>query len=103
MFRKIIALCLLLSACGLEHYSSGDLPTSQRLKSIKNNDTREKVVRVLGAPASESPVFKDGSYFIMYAHSLKSSRAFLDPKEIERNVYVFYFNKKNELRVQKSE
>lgn len=95
MMKKIIGITLLvlgLSACGLEQYPGGDLPTQARLKSVQNGDTKEKVLRVLGTPATESIALNDGSSFVIYAQNLKESRAFFDPKEIKRDVYVYYFD-----------
>ena len=102
--KKIIGITLLalgLSACGLEQYPSGDLPTQARLKSIQNGDMKEKVLRVLGTPATESIALNDGTSFIIYAQNLKESRAFFDPEEIKRDVYVYYFDAEEKLAEQK--
>jgi len=94
----LFGVCVLLAACGLESYPGGDLPTTTRLNSIKTGDSKEKVLRVLGTPASESISLSGGDSFLIYAQNLKSSRAFLDPKEVKRDVYVYYFDKKNVLK-----
>lgn len=102
--KKIICVCLVLlglSACGLERYPAGDLPTQARLNAVQNGNTKEKVLRVLGTPASESIALQDGSSFVIYAQNLKESRAFLDPKEIKRDVYVYYFDSNDKLIQQK--
>jgi outer membrane protein assembly factor BamE (lipoprotein component of BamABCDE complex) len=104
MMKKIICMCLVLlglSACGLEHYPAGDLPTQARLGAVQIGNTKEKVLRVLGTPATESVVFQDGSSFIIYAQNLKESRAFLDPKEIKRDVYIYSFDSNDKLIQQK--
>ena len=97
----ITLLALGLSACGLEHYPGGDLPTQTRLKSVQNGDTKEKVLRILGTPATESVPLNDGTSFIIYAQNLKESRAFFDPKEIKRDVYIYYFDVNENLTEQK--
>ena len=99
--KKYIGISLiligLLSACGLENYPGGDLPTQARLSSVQMGDSKEKVIRILGTPATENVTLSDGTSFLIYAQNLKSSRAFLDPKEIKRDVYVYYFNKKGKM------
>lgn len=87
----------LLSACGLESYPGGDLPTQARLSAIKKGDSKEKVLQVLGSPATQNTTLSDGTAFLVYAQNLKKSRAFLDPKEVKRDVYVYYFDKNSKL------
>ena len=104
MMKKYFIICcvvLLLAACGLENYPGGDLPTQARLNSVKTGDRKEKVLRVLGAPATENVTLNDGSSFLVYAQNLKTSRAFFDPKEEKRDVYVYYFNRDEVLTEQK--
>lgn len=101
--KKIIltsVICGLLAACGLETHVSGDVPPQTRLNLIKKGDDKEKVLRVLGTPASESVPLSDGQSFILYAQNMTQTQAFLDPKETKRDVYVFYFNDKNVLTKQ---
>lgn len=94
MFKNLLSIscflgALVLGGCGLETYQSGDLPTVARLNTIKNGQTKEQVIQTLGAP-----VFSDSAENILvYGKIRKKSQAFLDPKEFERDVYVFYFNK----------
>ena len=85
----------MLGACGLETYPGGDLPTNVRLSAVQVGDSKEKVLRLLGSPATESIALSDGTSFLIYAQNMKESRAFLDPKEIKRDVYVYYFDKKS--------
>ena len=91
----------LLTACGLETYPGGDLPTNARLSAVKKGDSQEKVLQILGAPATQSIPLSDGTSFLVYAQNLKSSRAFMEPKEIKRDVYVYYFDKNAKLTEQK--
>lgn len=104
MFKKLMIFCVFcvwLSACGLENYPGGDLPTQARLNAIHIGDTKEKVTRILGTPASDNPPLPDGTSFLIYAQNMKTSQAFFDPKEIKRDVYVYYFNVNNILTEQK--
>lgn len=98
MFKKLIMLLFIFSPLmlgGCETYQSGDLPASARLQSIKTGHTKEQVLRILGTPAFEE------QDFIMYAKIRKNTRAFLAPKEFERDVYVFYFDDNDILKKQK--
>lgn len=103
MFKKLIAgTCIftscLTAGCGLETYQSGDLPSANRLRTVKvGTHTKEQVVRMLGAP-----IFVESQEnFIIYARSRKKSQAFLAPKEFERDVYVFYFDDNDMLKNKK--
>jgi len=98
MFKKLIfsgiASCLFLSACGLETYHSGDLPPKSRLDVIKTGQqTKEQVLRILGTPAFEI----SETNTLVYMRQIKDSQAFLEPKEVERDVYVFSFDSDNQL------
>ena len=103
MMKKIglMLLCFALYACGLESYPGGDLPTQARLNVIAIGDHKEKVMRVLGTPATESIKQSDGTSFVIYAQNMKESRVFLDPEEVKRDVYVYYFDKKDILTEKK--
>lgn len=86
-----------VTACGLETYQSGDLPTKARLNAVREGKTREDVVRLLGQPAYQASAVdgvQDGSFFV-YAKIRKESRAFFDPKETDREIYVITFNRQN--------
>ena len=90
-----------LTACGLESYPAGDLPTQARLEAVRVGDNKEKVLRILGTPATENVTLADGGSFLIYAQNLKESRVFLDPKEVTRDVYVYYFDKNDRLQENK--
>lgn len=97
MFKKLIftgfvLISLGLTACGLETYQSGDLPPKSRLSIIKENiHSKEQVLRILGTPVFTNEM----DNFIVYARIRKKSQAFMDPKEFEREIHVFYFDKNN--------
>ncbi len=106
MFKFImLPLCgfsLLMSAgCGLEHYQSSDLPPRVRLNAVKPGQTKEQVIRILGLPAYDGNMPEldpEGTQnFFLYAEIKKSSQAFLDPKEYEREIYLLSFDKKDVL------
>lgn len=99
MFKKLIfsgiASCLMLSACGLETYHSGDLPAKTRLNVVQpKKQTKEQVLRILGTPAFEI----SETNTLVYMRQVKESQAFLVPKEIERDIYVFSFDENGKLK-----
>lgn len=94
MFKNLIyttlcSACFLLSACGLETYQSGDLPSQKRLDLIQQGMPQEKVVDLLGKPIFENKIGNE--QFYIYFKSKKENRAFFHPEEIERDVYVISF------------
>lgn len=82
-----------MSGCGLETHQSGDLPSQKRLDFIKPGFTLAQTVELLGEPSFHNKIGPDNFY--IYAKSMKKSRAFLDPKEVERDIYVISFNENN--------
>ena len=90
-------LGLLLAGCGLEVYHGGDLPPQARLDTLKVGDSADKVLRVLGTPATESMTFPDGTRYLIYAQNVKESRVFLEPTETKRDVWVFVLDGKGRL------
>ena len=98
MFKKLIfsgvASCLMLSACGLETYHSGDLPPKSRLNVVQpKKQTKEQVLRILGTPSFEIAETNT----LVYMRQVKESQAFLEPKEIERDIYIFSFDANDKL------
>lgn len=100
MFKKLI-LCLgitgLTAACGLETYMRGDLPPAQRLAVIKEGDSADKVMRILGTPAYQTVTPEGRPELYVYARFHKISRAFLEPEEVARDIYAYTFNDKGEV------
>ena len=95
MFKKVFYnFCLIsslfLSGCGLEMHQSGDLPSQKRLDIVQVGFPRDEVVELLGQPAFKNQIAGDDFY--VYFRSIKESQAFLEPKEVERDVYVFTFD-----------
>ncbi|MBQ9089854.1 MAG: outer membrane protein assembly factor BamE [Alphaproteobacteria bacterium] len=99
MFKKLIIYSFfilsssILCGCGLETYQSGDLPSQKRLEFVKPGFTQAQTVELLGEPSFQNKIGPDNFY--IYSKSIKKSRAFLDPKEIERDIYVISFDEKN--------
>lgn len=100
MFKKLMicfGIISMTAACGLETYTGGDLPTARRLAAIKEGDSAEKVVRVLGTPAYQVHTSEGAPQLYVYARNQKISRAFLEPQEIERDVYAYTFDAQGEV------
>lgn len=94
MFKRVIFIfCFVLASCGLETYQSGDLPVVKRLESIKKGDSKEKVERVLGIPNYASVKAEGTEDLYIYAQTNKSSRIFFKPAVITQDVYVYVFDK----------
>ena len=94
MFKKLIytsflSSIILLNACGLETYQSGDLPSQKRLEMITTGYSQEKVIDLLGRPIFENKIGNESFY--IYFRSKKENRAFFHPEEIERDIYVISF------------
>ncbi len=99
MFKKLILiLCVVLGACGLETYQSGDLPELKRLKSIQVGDTQEKVIRVLGTPNYISDKVEGVENLFIYAQTQKESRMFFNPKITSQEVFVYVFDSNNQVK-----
>lgn len=97
MFKKLIYTSLLSAflftgGCGLEMYQSGDLPSQKRLNMIKPGYEKSKVIDLLGEPTFTNKIGTDD--FFVYSRIKKENRAFMEPKETERDLYVVSFNSK---------
>ena len=93
MFKKLILIfCLMLGACGLETYQSGDLPEIKRLESIQKGDSKEKVWRVLGTPNYTSSPNEGVEDLMIYAQIKKESRVFFNPEIVDEDTYVYIFD-----------
>ena len=94
MFKKVfyttcLISCFFISGCGLETLQSGDLPSQTRLNLVKPGFPKMKVIELLGQPAFQNHL-GNGDFFV-YSKVIKKSRAFFEPKETERDIYVITF------------
>ena len=90
--RKICFCCLLffLAGCGLLPVNvTGDVPSSDRVQIIKpNKHSKADVLRLSGSPA-HTTLFEEESW--VWVETKEQMRAFLPPKEFERQVLVISF------------
>lgn len=98
VFLFLSVLCL--TACGMEKYKTSDLPASARIEAIKEGDSKEKVLRVLGTPNYESNEAEGVGDLFFYAQAKKESRLFFDPKLVERDIYVYTFTNNKVSKIQ---
>ena len=94
----LLALILVLSttSCAKDWFTSynGNMPSNERISQLKLGDTKEQVVRTLGAPSSV--VSFDKNTWIYMSSSIKRV-AFMEPKEVNRDILTIEFN--NEGRI----
>lgn len=91
-----LVLAALLSACSNDMFltHNGNMPSNERIAQLKLGDTKEQVVRTLGAPSSV--VSFDKNTWIYMSSSIKRV-AFMEPEEVNRDILTIEFN--NEGRV----
>jgi outer membrane protein assembly factor BamE (lipoprotein component of BamABCDE complex) len=90
--RKIffIGLCLILSACSSDLFlvHNGNMPTKERIAQIQTCQSKEEVAYILGSPSLVTGL-NDNNW--IYMSSTTKKIAFLDGKEIERNILALTF------------
>lgn len=86
-----LALAAFLSACSSDLFltHNGNMPSNERIAQLKLGDTKEQVVRTLGAPSSV--VSFDKNTWIYMSSSIKRV-AFMEPEEVSRDVLTIEFN-----------
>ena len=91
-----LALAVLLSACSSDLFltHNGNMPSNERIAQLKLGDTKEQVVKILGAPSSVVSFDKDTW---IYMSSSIRRLAFMEPEEVSRDVLTIEFN--NEGRI----
>ena len=94
MFKRCLLLCLLLAGCSwLPVNEVGHVPlTEDRVKIRVGKSNKEDVTRLIGSPATIS-LFEKESW--IYIASKEQTRGFLPPKEIDRQIFVVTFNKRD--------
>ena len=99
--KKTILSLLFLTACagcsGLDVQHNGEVPKEVQIEQVqrKKGLSKQAVIEALGPAHFETT--KPLSV-LLYGHTVKELRGFLDPKEIEREIYVFSFNQQNQLQ-----
>lgn len=99
--KKTMLSLLILIACagcsGLDVQHSGEVPKEVQIEKIQRHKgiSKNAVKDELGPAHFETT--KPLS-ILLYGHTTKELRGFLTPKEIEREVYVFSFDKQDKLQ-----
>lgn len=91
MFKRCLFLLLLLAGCSwLPVNDVGHVPPAEERQAIRvGKTTKQEVVNTIGSPATIS-LFEKESW--IYIASKEQTRGFLEPKEIDRQVFVITFN-----------
>ncbi len=90
--RKIffIGLCLVLGACSSDLFlvHNGNMPSQERINQIKTGQSKEEVAYILGSPSLKTGLNDDNW---IYMSSTTKKVAFLNGKEIERDILALTF------------
>lgn len=87
----------LLAACAPEIEHRGYIPKQGAFDQIHNGMGKTEVEAALGSPSTTASVKLQGdSYY--YITSVTEQRAFLNPKEINRNVIAIRFNGQDQVQ-----
>ncbi|MEC7488582.1 MAG: outer membrane protein assembly factor BamE [Pseudomonadota bacterium] len=93
MVKKILVLAAITfcnMGCSPTMYNHGNFPENELIKSIQiGKHSREQVTSILGPPSTVA-TFDQETWF--YVSSKKSVVAFLQPKLIERNIFIVRFD-----------
>ena len=91
MFKRCLLLLFFLAGCSwLPVNDIGHVPTVEERLAIRvGKTTKQDVVNAIGSPATIS-LFEKESW--IYIASKEQTRGFLEPKEIDRQVFVVTFN-----------
>ncbi len=84
-----IAAALAVAGCSTTTLKHGQHYTSAELAQIQPGMSQDEVRMALGSPATTSTVNAGTAYY--YISSTRKQTAFLDPKEVERQVVAVYF------------
>ena len=90
--RKIFltGLCLVLGACSSDLFlvHNGNMPSQERINQIKTGQSKEEVAYILGSPSLKTGLNDDNW---IYMSSTTKKVAFLNGKEIERDILALTF------------
>ena len=86
-----IAACVALSACGTTVTKHGHQFQETDLQQIQTGMSQEQVRSSLGTPASTTTLSQGSAFY--YISSTMSQSAFLEAKEVDRQVVAVYFTK----------
>lgn len=87
-----ISASLALTGCGRigETNVHGIVVTPSMLESVKPGTTQQQVVDALGSPSTTSTINGEAFYYI--SQTTNRPVAFMHPREVDRTVFVVYFN-----------
>ena len=87
-----------LSACSRDLFIShnGNMPTNERIEQVKVGQSKNQVKSILGSPSSV--VSLDKNTWIYMSSDIERI-AFLEPKEVSRDVLTIKFDEENKVAI----
>lgn len=100
--RKILflSLSLILGACSSDLFMihNGNMPSQERIAQIKTGQTKEEVSYILGSPSLVTGLNDDNW---IYMSSTTEKIAFLNAKEVERDILALTFKNDTLTKIEK--
>ena len=100
--RKIFltGLCLVLGACSSDFFliHNGNMPSQERINQIKTGQSKEEVSYILGSPSLKTGLNENNW---IYMSSTTKKVAFLNGKEIERDILALTFKDDTLTKIEK--
>ena len=100
--RKIFltGLCLVLGACSSDLFlvHNGNMPSQERINQIKTGQSKEEVAYILGSPSLKTGLNENNW---IYMSSTTKKVAFLNGKEIERDILALTFKDDTLTKIEK--
>lgn len=97
MWLAMALSATLLAACAPEIEHRGYIPKQGAFDQIRNGMGKTEVEAALGSPSTTASIkFEGDSYY--YITSVTEHRAFLNPKEVNRDVIAIRFNKQDQVQ-----
>ncbi len=100
--RKIffVSLCFMISACSSDLFliHNGNMPTKERIAQIQTGQSKDEVSYILGSPSLVTGL-NDNNW--IYMSSTTKKIAFLDGKEIERDILALTFKDDALVKIEK--
>lgn len=97
LFTGLVALTLTTTACSKDWYTShsGNMPTKERVEDVKIGMSKHEVENSIGVPSNV--ISMDKNTWI-YMSAEMEQIAFMDQKELDRNVLVIKFDKNDHVK-----
>ena len=92
----LVLVMATLAACGGQYRNHGYMPLAEDVDAlIVGVDTRDSIIEVMGVPTTGGVLTEEAMY---YVRSRVHHKGYVKPNEIQRDVLVLSFDKKQILR-----